>query len=91
MLLSLHRALAQISYGFLIPAALILAIMPLGAEPHLMEKLRMLGAGALRRPIDIVDLFMHGGLLVVLGLKAGLQRMVGGRTPDPIAPSNKGE
>jgi hypothetical protein len=73
MLQDLHRALSQISYGFLIPAALVLAVLPLGAEPHLVEKLGMLVSGTLRRPIDIFDLFMHGGLLLVLGLKGLLQ------------------
>jgi hypothetical protein len=83
MLQSLHRALGQISYGFLIPAALILAIMPLGMEPHLIEKLRMLGAGTLRRPLDIFDLLMHGGLLLVLGLKVALQITERGKPPAP--------
>ena len=37
-------------------------------EPHLLEKLRMLGEGQLIRPVDIFDLFMHGTpLLIVVG------------------------
>jgi hypothetical protein len=87
MLQDLHRALAQISYGFLAPAAVILAIMPLGAEPHLLEKLGMLTAGTLRRPIDIFDLFMHGGLLLVLGIKGALQLTVGRGQPDSGQPA----
>ena len=60
----------RLSYGFLIPAALLLAVLPLGAEPHLVEKLRMLATGRLTRLLDIFDLVLHGGLLVLLGLKA---------------------
>jgi hypothetical protein len=60
----------RLSYGFLIPAALLLAVLPLGAEPHLVEKLRMLATGRLTRPLDIFDLVLHGGLLALLGAKA---------------------
>ena len=53
----------------LIPAVL-LGLAPFTPEPHLLEKLRMLSQGALHKPIDIFDLFMHGtpALLVVLKL-----------------------
>lgn len=60
----------SISYGFLIPAAGILAILPLGARPHLIEKVEMLWTGVLTRPIDLFDLVLHGGLLGLLALKA---------------------
>jgi membrane protein required for beta-lactamase induction len=36
---------------------------------HLWEKLQMLFAGALTRPIDIFDLFLHGAPVVLLGWK----------------------
>lgn len=39
--------------------AVWLAIAPLTPEPHLVEKLRMLSAGELTRPLDIFDLLMH--------------------------------
>ncbi len=45
------------------------APFPMQAEPHLIEKLRMLFTGTLSRPIDILDLFLHGGPLVVVVLK----------------------
>ena len=53
----------------LLPAVL-LGLAPFTPEPHLVEKLRMLSQGALHKPIDIFDLFMHGtpALLVVLKL-----------------------
>ncbi|MDH5231146.1 MAG: RND transporter [Gammaproteobacteria bacterium] len=39
--------------------ALFLLIAPISPEPHLWEKLKMLAAGELSKPIDIFDLFMH--------------------------------
>lgn len=58
----------SIPWTFLLPAAILLALMPLKPEPHLFEKLRMLVNGLLTRPLDIFDLFMHGTpLLLVLG------------------------
>ncbi|GAB4374443.1 MAG: hypothetical protein Kow0042_19060 [Calditrichia bacterium] len=51
--------------------AVLLALAPFHSEPHLWGKLKMLFSGALTRPIDIFDLFMHGSLLVLLFLKIG--------------------
>jgi hypothetical protein len=60
-----------------IPLALLIAmsIFMLGApfvpEPHLIEKFRMLGAGTLREPIDIFDVFWHllPAILLIIKLK----------------------
>ncbi len=52
--------------------AVLLALAPFSPEPHLWQKLKMLAAGELTRPIDIFDLFMHGGPLGLLLLKLGL-------------------
>ena len=49
--------------------AIMLALAPFQPEPHLWEKLKMLAAGELARPIDIFDLFLHGAPLLVLLLK----------------------
>jgi hypothetical protein len=49
--------------------AVLLALAPFAPQPHLWEKLNMLVAGTLVRPIDIFDLFLHGTPLVVLLLK----------------------
>ncbi len=46
--------------------AVLLALAPFVPEPHLWEKLKMLAAGTLSRPIDIFDLFLHGAPLVLL-------------------------
>jgi hypothetical protein len=61
--------LDRISLSLLLPVALLLALAPFAPEPHLWEKLKLLFAGALTRPIDIFDLVLHGGPLVLLVLK----------------------
>ncbi|MGI9320416.1 MAG: RND transporter [Thiogranum sp.] len=53
----------------ILPLAVFLALAPFVPEPHLWEKLKMLFAGSLTRPIDIFDLFLHGAPLVLLVLK----------------------
>jgi len=50
-------------------AALALGLAPFVPEPHLVEKLRMLAAGELSRPIDIFDLLMHAAPWILLFLK----------------------
>lgn len=48
--------------------ALLLGLAPFVPEPHLWEKLKMLAAGTLSKPIDIFDLFLHAtptALLVI--------------------------
>ncbi len=65
----LMRWLDRIPLSLLLPAALLLAAAPFAPEPHLWEKLKMLAAGTLSRPIDVFDLFWHGSLLVLLALK----------------------
>jgi hypothetical protein len=63
---------------FLAMAAVLLGLAPFLPEPHLWEKLKMLVAGTLVRPIDIFDLFLHGAPAVLLLLK--LWRLSVGRT-----------
>ena len=61
--------LDQISYPLLILACLSLGLAPFLPEPHLWQKLKMLAAGELGRPIDIFDLCLHAAPFVLLGLK----------------------
>ena len=61
--------LDRIPLSLLLPVALLLALAPFAPEPHLWEKLKMLFAGTLTRPIDMFDLLLHGGPLVLLVLK----------------------
>ncbi len=69
--------LDQIPLNIAILAALTLGLAPFFPEPHLVEKLRMLFAGTLTRPMDIFDLLMHAAPWLVLGAK--LLRMALGR------------
>ena len=62
----------------LLVGALLLGAAPFVPEPHLVEKLRMLMAGELARPIDIFDLLLHGALPLLLLLKLG--RMAAARS-----------
>ncbi len=55
--------------GLLVIGALLLGLAPFMPEPHLWEKLKMLAAGTLARPIDIFDLLLHASLPVLLVLK----------------------
>jgi hypothetical protein len=68
--------LDRIPYSLLVPLAAVMALAPFVPEPHLWEKLKMLAAGTLVRPIDIFDLFLHGTPLLLLALKllSGLSR-----------------
>ncbi|MFN7570397.1 MAG: RND transporter [Betaproteobacteria bacterium] len=54
-------------------AALLLGFAPFVPEPHIWEKVKMLAAGTLRRPIDVFDLLYHA--LPFLLLAAKLVRM----------------
>ena len=63
--------LDKIPYTVIVPLAVVLALAPFTPEPHLWEKLKMLFAGTLARPIDIFDLFLHGAPLLLLLLKLG--------------------
>ena len=51
--------LDNISYLVLVPLAVFLLLAPFVPEPHVVEKIRMLKAGSLKRPIDIFDLCFH--------------------------------
>jgi hypothetical protein len=61
--------LDSIPLSVLLPLAVLMALAPFVPEPHLWEKLKMLAAGTLVKPIDIFDLFLHGTPLLLLALK----------------------
>jgi len=56
----------------LIIMAVLLAIVPFPMQemPHSIEKIQMLFAGQLTKPLDIFDLIMHTGLIFVLLIKS---------------------
>ena len=70
--------LDKIPLTTLLIITLLLGLAPFSPEPHLWEKLKMLTAGELVKPIDIFDLFLHGTPAVLLVLK--LIRMRTGAT-----------
>ena len=57
--------------------ALTLGLSPFVPEPHLWEKLKMLAAGELVRPLDIFDFLMHAIPWVLLGIKLYLSYVKG--------------
>jgi hypothetical protein len=61
--------LDRIPVWILVAIALTLGLAPFAPEPHVWEKLKMLAAGTLSRPIDIFDLLYHGVPWLLLALK----------------------
>lgn len=61
--------LDQIPLHLLILAALTLGLAPFFPEPHIWEKLKMLAAGTLTKPIDIFDLLLHAAPWLLLVAK----------------------
>ena len=55
----LTQILDQLPWSLVLLACLTLGLAPFVPEPHLWEKLKMLAAGTLVKPIDIFDLLMH--------------------------------
>jgi hypothetical protein len=53
----------------LLVAALTLGLAPFVPEPHVWEKLKLLAAGGLARPIDIFDLLLHAAPWLLLAVK----------------------
>ncbi len=65
-----------LDYRFLLPLVLILGFAPFFPQPHIVEKLRMLANGTLRRPLDIFDLCLHAAPFVLLLYKIGMDLVV---------------
>lgn len=76
--------LDRIPLSVLIVIAAWLAVAPLVPEPHLVEKLRMLWQGTLRRPIDLFDLLFHLAPLALLGWR--VQRIWAAKQTDNTQP-----
>jgi len=68
--------LDQIPWYFLLFASLTLGLAPFFPEPHIWEKIKMLMAGTLVKPVDIFDFLMHGTPWVLLILKLIRMAMV---------------
>ena len=63
--------LDQVPYLLLIIGSLTLGLAPFIPMPHLVEKMTMLLAGELVKPVDIFDLMMHASPVVLLIMKMG--------------------
>ena len=71
--------LDKIPLGILVLASATLGLAPFMPEPHVWEKLKMLAAGELTRPIDIFDLVMHGAPWLLLFAKLARMTQSGTR------------
>ena len=69
-----RRLLAALPFSVLIVICLTWGLAPFLPEPHIWEKLKMLAAGELTKPIDIFDLALHGLPWLLLLLKLTLGR-----------------
>ncbi len=78
---ALLEKLDKVPLAVLLIVALTLGLAPFVPEPHVWEKLKMLFAGELSRPIDIFDLVLHGVPWLLLGLKV-LRMVSSARAPD---------
>lgn len=63
-------------YKVLVPLVLLLGFAPFYPQPHLVQKIGMLAEGALKRPLDIFDLFWHAWPFALLAYR--LRRDFGG-------------
>jgi len=63
------KLLERLPLPLLVVLSLTLGLAPFTPQPHLFEKLQMLFASTLTKPVDIFDLIMHGTPVVLLVLK----------------------
>lgn len=65
----MFASLDRLPWFLVVAGVLTLGLAPY-APPHFFEKLRMLFAGTLKRPIDVFDFVFHGVPWVLLVAKA---------------------
>jgi len=68
MIQRLRDVLADLPLGMIIILCLTIGLAPF-KPPHVWEKLQMLVAGSLVKPIDWFDFFLHGSPWILLFLK----------------------
>ncbi|OGW18924.1 MAG: RND transporter [Nitrospirae bacterium GWC2_57_13] len=66
---SITRYISDLPWSMVILVCLTLGLAPF-SPPHIWEKLQMLFAGTLTKPLDWFDLLLHGAPWIVLILKA---------------------
>lgn len=59
---------------------LLLGLAPFVPEPHLLEKVRMLSQGNLKKPLDIFDLLYHGAPFILLAIKLVRRQKAGAKS-----------
>ena len=59
----------NIPLSVLLILCVLLGLAPFVPEPHIVEKLRMLTQGNLKKPIDIFDFLYHSAPFIFLILK----------------------
>lgn len=67
----MRKLFDKLSLPLIAMIALLMALAPFVPEPHLLQKLKMLFAGNLQKPIDIFDLFLHSLPLALFIIKLG--------------------
>ena len=70
----MRKLFNKIPLSLLLVLCLTLGLAPFTPQPHVWEKLQMLVAGELVRPIDIFDLLMHATPWILLVLKLSLPK-----------------
>lgn len=64
------QVIDNIPLSILIVICILLGFAPFVPEPHIVEKMRMLFQGTLKKPVDIFDLFYHSAPFIILAIKA---------------------
>ena len=67
----------QITLPMALLAAATLGLAPFFPQPHIWEKLKMIKAGTLKRPLDIFDFVLHAAPFVLLAVKLVRMAVVG--------------
>jgi hypothetical protein len=67
--------LDRLPWSLTLFACFTLGLAPFIPEPHIWEKLKMLVAGTLSRPVDIFDLLMHGAPFLLAAAKLAAPAM----------------
>lgn len=88
----MFETIRNLPWSVVVMGCLTLGLAPFVPQPHILEKLQMLRAGTLVKPLDIFDLFFHGAPWFILILKAALlvstpRAMVSNTPADPPAAS----
>lgn len=71
--MSVQQLRQLLPWPLILVACATLGLAPFTPQPHFFEKVGMLFAGQLSRPLDIFDLLMHGTPWALLVLRGALE------------------